>query len=150
MRGDDYYESLGEFRCRPLGIASRGLAEIRSAVDCKVVARESSAGLGVSEIVEHARNVGGPALRTGTSRHRSAEKPAFGVKIGDPREIEKVMRPLVSLAPTGLGTIAACGAKEIQEPRYESDVTKSPNNVNLSEDRQVALEGWYHGYTDWT
>ena len=29
--------------------------------------------------------------------------------------------------------------------------TKIPNNVNLSEDRQVlkALEGWHPGYIDW-
>ena len=29
--------------------------------------------------------------------------------------------------------------------------TKIPNNVNLSEDRQVlkALEGWHPGYMDW-
>lgn len=52
--------------------ASEGFADIPSAIDGRVVARASSKGLDFAGMVEHARTVGGPALRA-LDFHQRAE-----------------------------------------------------------------------------
>ncbi|WP_375459582.1 phenylacetic acid degradation bifunctional protein PaaZ [uncultured Enterovirga sp.] len=50
---------------------SSGLADIPSAIDGRVVARASSSGLDFAAMARHARNVGGPALRSLTFHERA-------------------------------------------------------------------------------
>ena len=50
---------------------SSGLVDIPSAIDGRAIARLSSSGLDFAEMVEHARSVGGPALRALTFHDRA-------------------------------------------------------------------------------
>lgn len=59
-----------------------GLVDIPSAVDGRVVARASSAGLDFAAMVRHARAVGGPALRAMTFHERADRLKALAQFLG--------------------------------------------------------------------
>lgn len=61
-------------------------AEIVSAVDGSAIARTGSEGLDFRNIVRHAREVGGPALRALTLHQRAAIVKALGAAIADRKE----------------------------------------------------------------
>jgi oxepin-CoA hydrolase/3-oxo-5,6-dehydrosuberyl-CoA semialdehyde dehydrogenase len=71
---------------------SSGLVEIPSAVDGRTVARASSAGLHFAAMVTHARDVGGPALRSLTFHKRADMLRALAAYLGERKE------PLYALA----------------------------------------------------
>ena len=71
---DDWYEGQG------------GLAELRSAVTGEVVARTGSGGLHFRGMLDHARTVGGPALRAMTFHARARMLKALGLAIMDRKE----------------------------------------------------------------
>lgn len=66
--------------------ASHGLVEIPSAVDGRVVARASSAGVDFSAAVRHARAVGGPALRALTFHDRADRLKALATMLSGHKE----------------------------------------------------------------
>ncbi|AVT75762.1 bifunctional aldehyde dehydrogenase/enoyl-CoA hydratase [Rhodopseudomonas palustris] len=63
-----------------------GLVDIPSAIDGRVVARASSAGLDFAAIVRHARQVGGPKLRAMTFHQRADMLKALGAYLGERKE----------------------------------------------------------------
>jgi oxepin-CoA hydrolase/3-oxo-5,6-dehydrosuberyl-CoA semialdehyde dehydrogenase len=69
-----------------------GLIDIPSAVDGRVVARASSAGLDFAAMVRHAREVGGPALRKLTFHQRADKLRALAAYLTERKE------PLYKLA----------------------------------------------------
>ena len=71
---DDWRQPTGE------------VAEIRSAVTGEVVAASGSGGLNFQAMLEHARNVGGPALRAKTFHQRAAMIKALAQAIMDRKE----------------------------------------------------------------
>ena len=62
---------LGSYASGRWVTANGGFAEIRSAVDGRVVALASSEGLDVGAMVGYARTTGGPNLRAHTFRERA-------------------------------------------------------------------------------
>ena len=56
-----------------------GLAAIPSAIDGRIVAHASSAGLDFAAMARHARQTGGPALRAMTFHQRADLLKALGV-----------------------------------------------------------------------
>ncbi len=71
---------------------STGLVDIPSAIDGRVVARASSAGLDFKAMVEHARGVGGPALRALTFHQRADLLKQLALHLTDHKD------PLYALA----------------------------------------------------
>src|ERR1700716_1105083 len=63
-----------------------GLVDIPSAVDGRIVARASSAGLNFAAMVRHARKVGGPALRKLTFHRRADMLRALAVTLTEHKE----------------------------------------------------------------
>ncbi|MBB1090611.1 phenylacetic acid degradation bifunctional protein PaaZ [Rhodopseudomonas palustris] len=63
-----------------------GLVDIPSAVDGRVVARASSAGLDFAAMVRHARDLGGPALRKMSFHRRADMLKALGAYLGERKE----------------------------------------------------------------
>lgn len=61
----------------------RGLADVPSAIDGRVVARVSSAGLDFRAMAHHARTVGGPALRALTFHERAERLKAIALHLTD-------------------------------------------------------------------
>jgi oxepin-CoA hydrolase/3-oxo-5,6-dehydrosuberyl-CoA semialdehyde dehydrogenase len=61
--------------------ASGGLAEVRSAVTGDLVATTGSRGIDFKAMLDHARNVGGPALRRLTFHERAHMLKALGLAI---------------------------------------------------------------------
>ncbi|WNJ91591.1 phenylacetic acid degradation bifunctional protein PaaZ [Bosea sp. 685] len=72
--------------------ASSGLIDIPSAIDGRVVARASSAGLDFAAVVAHARDVGGPALRALNFHQRADLLKALATYLNTHKE------PLYALA----------------------------------------------------
>jgi oxepin-CoA hydrolase/3-oxo-5,6-dehydrosuberyl-CoA semialdehyde dehydrogenase len=66
--------------------ASERLAEIRSAVTGETIARAGSAGLDFKAMLDHARQVGGPALRALTFHQRAAMLKALAQAIMERKE----------------------------------------------------------------
>jgi oxepin-CoA hydrolase/3-oxo-5,6-dehydrosuberyl-CoA semialdehyde dehydrogenase len=66
--------------------ARSGLREVRSAVDGRAVARVSSDGLDVQGVLDHARRVGGPALRRMTFHERADLVKRLAIYLGDRKE----------------------------------------------------------------
>ena len=66
--------------------APNGFVDIPSAVDGKVVARASSAGLDFAAMVRHARGTGGPALRKLTFHQRADLLRKLAAYIGERKE----------------------------------------------------------------
>ncbi|MGO3929682.1 phenylacetic acid degradation bifunctional protein PaaZ [Rhodopseudomonas pseudopalustris] len=64
-----------------------GLVDIPSAVDGRVVARASSAGLDFAAMVRHARDLGGPALRKMSFHRRADMLKALGAYLGERKEM---------------------------------------------------------------
>jgi oxepin-CoA hydrolase / 3-oxo-5,6-dehydrosuberyl-CoA semialdehyde dehydrogenase len=62
------------------------LADIASAVDGRIVARVSSAGLDFAAMVRHAREVGGPALRKLSFHQRADRLRALAAWLGERKE----------------------------------------------------------------
>src|SRR4051794_9870893 len=111
------------------------LTEIPSAVDGRIVARASSAGLDFSAMVRHAREVGGPALRKLTFHRRADRLRALADYLTERRE------PLYKLAADtganrrdnaidiegGIGTLSAYasrGRRDLPDAKFvvEGDV----------------------------
>lgn len=68
-------------------IAPQGdLADIASAIDGRIVARSSSAGLDFAGLVHHARTVGGPKLRALTFHERADMLKALALYLGERKE----------------------------------------------------------------
>ncbi|MBS0530882.1 MAG: phenylacetic acid degradation bifunctional protein PaaZ, partial [Proteobacteria bacterium] len=67
--------------------AAGGFADIPSAVDGRIVARASSAGLDFGAMVRHAREVGGPALRKLTFHQRADLLRKLAAYIGERKEL---------------------------------------------------------------
>ncbi|MFL9828198.1 phenylacetic acid degradation bifunctional protein PaaZ [Rhodoplanes sp. SY1] len=65
---------------------ARGLAEIRSAIDGRVVAYASSDGIDFGAAVRHARAVGGPALRALTFHERADRLKALATFLSERKE----------------------------------------------------------------
>jgi len=63
-----------------------GLVDIPSAIDGRVVARASSAGLDFAAIVRHAREVGGPGLRALSFHQRADRLKALGAYLTERKE----------------------------------------------------------------
>ena len=63
--------------------APSGFVDLPSAIDGRVVARASSAGLDFRGVVAYARNVGGPALRALTFHERAAMLKAIATYLSD-------------------------------------------------------------------
>ncbi|WP_029002958.1 phenylacetic acid degradation bifunctional protein PaaZ [Azorhizobium doebereinerae] len=63
-----------------------GLTDIASAIDGRVVARASSAGLDFGAMVRHARTVGGPALRALTFHQRADILRAIAAYLGERKD----------------------------------------------------------------
>jgi oxepin-CoA hydrolase/3-oxo-5,6-dehydrosuberyl-CoA semialdehyde dehydrogenase len=63
-----------------------GLVEIASAIDDRVVARASSAGLDFAAMVAHAREVGGPALRAMTFHQRADRLKALAAYLTERKD----------------------------------------------------------------
>ena len=61
--------------------AKTGLADIRSALTGEIVARTGSDGVEFGAVLDHARGVGGPALRALTFQQRAAMLKAIGLAI---------------------------------------------------------------------
>ena len=66
--------------------ASSGLADIPSAVDGRVVARASSAGLDFAAMARHAREIGGAALRKLTFHQRADKLKALAAYVSERKE----------------------------------------------------------------
>ena len=66
--------------------ASGGLADIRSALTGETVAQTGSEGLDFAGMLEHARTVGGPALRAMSFQRRAAMLKALGAAIIERKE----------------------------------------------------------------
>lgn len=66
--------------------ADQGLADVRSAVSGEVVARTGSHGLDFKAMLNHARNVGGPALRALTFHQRAQIIKALATAIMERKE----------------------------------------------------------------
>ena len=66
--------------------APSGFVDIPSAVDGKTVARASSAGLDFAAMVKHARDVGGPALRSLTFHQRADRLKAIAAYVSERKE----------------------------------------------------------------
>jgi len=67
--------------------APNGFVDIPSAVDGKIVARASSAGLDFAAMVRHARGTGGPALRKLTFHQRADLLRKIAASIGECKEL---------------------------------------------------------------
>ena len=67
-------------------VAEGSLADIRSALTGETVARTGSEGLDFSAMLDHARGVGGPALRTMSFQRRAAMLKALGAAIIERKE----------------------------------------------------------------
>ncbi len=109
--------------------ASSGFVDIPSAVDGRVVARTSSAGLDFAAMVRHAREVGGPALRELTFHRRADVLRKLAAWLGERKE------PLYQLAGDtgankrdsaidiegGLGTLSAYvsrGRRDLPDAKF--------------------------------
>lgn len=66
--------------------ASGGFADVRSAVDGRVVAQVSSDGLDFAGALEHARRVGGPALRRLTFHERAEMIKRLALHLGEHKQ----------------------------------------------------------------
>ena len=64
-----------------------GFVDIASAIDGRIVARASSAGLDVAAMLHHARTVGGPALRTLTFHQRADLLKRLGTYLGANKDV---------------------------------------------------------------
>ncbi len=62
---------LRSYACRRWHEAKGGFVDVRSAIDGRVMAQVSSAGLDFAAALDYARNVGGPALRRMTFHERA-------------------------------------------------------------------------------
>jgi oxepin-CoA hydrolase/3-oxo-5,6-dehydrosuberyl-CoA semialdehyde dehydrogenase len=62
------------------------LVDIPSAIDGRVVAQASSAGLDFGAMVHHAREVGGPGLRALTFHQRAERLKALAVRLGEQKD----------------------------------------------------------------
>src|SRR3954462_456161 len=65
---------------------SGGLVDIPSAVDGRIVARASSAGLDFAAMVKHAREVGGEGLRKLSFHQRAGRLRALAAWLGERKE----------------------------------------------------------------
>src|SRR3954454_19814707 len=108
---------------------SGGLVDIPSAVDGRIVARASSAGLDFASMVRHAREIGGPGLRKLTFHQRADRLRALAAYLNDRKD------PLYKLAGDtganrrdnaidiegGLGTLSAYasrGRRDLPDARF--------------------------------
>jgi oxepin-CoA hydrolase/3-oxo-5,6-dehydrosuberyl-CoA semialdehyde dehydrogenase len=73
---------------------SGNLADITSAIDGSLVTRTGSGGLDFGAMLSHARNVGGPALRTMTFHERARMIKALGLAIMERKEELYALNPL--------------------------------------------------------
>lgn len=106
-----------------------GLADVPSAIDGRVVARISSAGLDFKAMADYARAVGGPAVRGFTFHERAEMLKALAMYLGERKE------PLYALAADtgatktdnlididgGIGTLfayASRGRRELPSERF--------------------------------
>ena len=111
-----------------------GYADIPSAIDGRVVARASSAGLDFKAMVEHARGVGGPALRALTFHQRADLLKQLALHLTDHKD------PLYALAADtgatkgdnlididgGIGTLFAYASRGRRELPSERFVVEGP------------------------
>lgn len=77
---------LQSLACDRWETPATGLVDIPSAIDGRVVARASSAGLDFAAIARHARQVGGPKLRAMTFHQRADMLKALGAYLGERKE----------------------------------------------------------------
>lgn len=77
---------LQSLACDRWETPAAGLVDIPSAIDGRVVARASSAGLDFAAIVRHAREVGGPNLRKLSFHQRADMLKALGAYLGERKE----------------------------------------------------------------
>jgi oxepin-CoA hydrolase/3-oxo-5,6-dehydrosuberyl-CoA semialdehyde dehydrogenase len=127
--------TLQNFVCDRWVEPTGGFAEIASAVDGRIVARASSAGLDVAAMVRHAREVGGPALRALSFHQRADRLRALAAYLAERKE------PIYKLAGDtgatrrdnaidiegGLGTLSAFasrGRRDLPDAKFvvEGDV----------------------------
>jgi len=111
-----------------------GLADVPSAIDSRVVARISSAGLDFGAMVHHARTVGGPALRALTFHQRAELLKALALHLTDHKA------PLYALSADtgatksdnlididgGIGTLFAYASRGRRELPSERFVVEGP------------------------
>lgn len=77
---------LQSLACDRWEMPATGLVDIPSAIDGRVVARASSAGLDFAAIVRHARQIGGPKLRAMNFHQRADMLKAVGTYLGERKE----------------------------------------------------------------
>ncbi len=114
--------------------AADGFTDIPSAIDSRVIARASTAGLDFKGMVEHARRVGGPALRALTFHERADMLKALALYLSERKE------PLYALAldtgatktdnlidiDGGIGTLFAYASRGRRELPSERFVVEGP------------------------
>lgn len=77
---------LQSLACDRWETPTAGLVDIPSAIDGRVVARASSAGLDFAAIARHARQIGGAKLRAMTFHQRADMLKALGAYLGERKE----------------------------------------------------------------
>src|SRR3954447_9323194 len=134
-RGDTMAITLQSFALDRWIEPATGLVDIASAVDGRIVARTSSAGLDFGAMVEYARDVGSPSLRTLSFHQRADRLRALAAYLGERKD------PLYALAGDtganrrdnaidiegGIGTLSAYasrGRRDLPDAKFavEGDV----------------------------
>ncbi len=125
-------KNLESYACDRWVASDSGLVSIPSAIDGRVVAQASSAGLDFAAMARHAREVGGPALRAMTFHERADRLKALASYLNDRKT------PLYELAldtgatrrdnlidiDGGIGTLfayASRGRRELPSERFIID-----------------------------
>ncbi|MGO9682640.1 MAG: phenylacetic acid degradation bifunctional protein PaaZ [Beijerinckiaceae bacterium] len=124
-----------------------GLAEIRSAIDGRVIATASSQGLDFAAVVQHARRVGGPALRRMTFHERADILKALAAYLSERKaplydlsfETGATKRDSMIDIDGGIGTLisyASRGRRDLPSERFIIDgdvesLSKGGNFVGL-------------------
>lgn len=111
-----------------------GFADVASAIDGRIIARVSSAGLDFAAMVDHARRVGGPALRALSFHERADILKAVAAYVGERKE--RLYELAVDTGATrrdnmidiegGLGTVHAYASRGRKELPSETFIVEGP------------------------
>ncbi|MGH8264110.1 MAG: 3,4-dehydroadipyl-CoA semialdehyde dehydrogenase, partial [Steroidobacteraceae bacterium] len=123
-------------------IAGRGeLAKLRDATTGEVIAETSSGGLDFRAILEHARQVGGPALRRLTFHERAAQLKALARYLGGRKEELYTLSYATGATRSdswidiegGIGTVFVFASKGVREmPNSQVYVDGAPEALSKS------------------
>jgi oxepin-CoA hydrolase/3-oxo-5,6-dehydrosuberyl-CoA semialdehyde dehydrogenase len=114
-----------------------GLADVPSAIDGRVVARVSSAGLDFRAMAHHARTVGGPALRALTFHERAERLKAIALYLSDRKAPLYALSADTGATKTdnlididgGIGTLFAYASRGKRELPSERFVVEGPTEA---------------------